>query len=62
MADKYSSFDIPIKYQNRIDIMARGMERALQSLGLDIEIKSKRFMGGDGERISFEFTNHAKEN
>lgn len=53
---KKSRFDMKEQYQNRMDIVARGVERALGSIGLDMEVKSNRFTDKKGDdRIEFLF-------
>jgi hypothetical protein len=56
MNDKYGSFDIRKQYLNKPDIIARGIQRVLNSLGLTISVKSKMVVDeNNNERVSFEF-------
>ena len=59
--DKVSSFDIGEEYVSRMDIIARGIERALDSMDIHMDVKSNRFIDEKGsKRIEFIF--ELKEN
>ena len=53
---KESRFDMKEIYQDRIDIIARGTERVLESMGLNITVKSNKFTSEKGDaRIEYIF-------